>query len=128
MTMTTAKTTMTAMPPMKTAWEKAAALYGSPRRLKRDVHRAAASGGVVVITPGLVLIGYEVPSGRETYPRPWAGYPGEVCDTWLVWAAAGDMREIRQHIPYAKKWIAFARRGRIRFYRCPELITRLPHE
>ena len=74
-----------------------------------------AEHGYILSTPTCFLLARAVPKSAAPYDAQKV-FPLSECDTWLVWAMAGDISEAMAFAPYAMKWIAFARRDGIRFY------------
>lgn len=76
--------------------------------------------GYVFSTPTAFIMGKAVPSPHIRtgfgYDRPGANAPIEHCDTWLIWLAAGDLREFFRFEPRPMKFVAWARKGVIRFH------------
>jgi len=101
-----------------TPYEQAAALYESGEvdsTLAADME-AHGLHGYILSTPTCFLLARAVPKSQAPYDIS-AVYPLEECDTWLVWAMAGDIREAMAFAPPTMKWIAFARKGVLRFHR-----------
>ncbi len=53
---------------------------------------------------------------RFLYTLPDYEFSSLSCDTWLIWLAAGDMRDFFRFEPHPMKFVAWARKGRIRFH------------
>lgn len=82
--------------------------------------------GYVVNTPALFMLARAVRRDSAPYGpsdrQAWAS-----CDTWLVWCMAGDIREAMAFAPCHPriKWVAFARKGTIKFHEFQKIRTRL---
>lgn len=112
-----------------TVLEQVARLYRQqpqPRTFAEDLaaHRAT---GYVLEAPGTLLLGREVPSqaDEDELSDPWRGWPATECDAWFVWLAVGRLPDVIALIPHRQKWVAFARRGRIRWHEFDGLLTRI---
>lgn len=92
--------------------EKILALYeGDHVKLAADVLRFMQHG-YVISTPDFFLM------GRPTRKASPLAVHKDGNDTWLVWAAAGDLRKIIAAMPCPLPWLAWSRRGkRLRFWR-----------
>lgn len=76
--------------------------------------------GVVFSTGTAFLMAKPVPSPMVStsfiYADPEAVADRSICDTWLIWIAAGDMGEFFRFAPFRLDWLAWARKGVIRWH------------
>lgn len=75
-----------------------------------------AKHGYILSTPTCFLLARAVVKRFLPYGQDET-FLSEECDTWFVWAMAGDIREAIEFAPPTMKWIAFARKGVLRFHR-----------
>jgi hypothetical protein len=78
--------------------------------------------GYVFNTPDLFVMGRAVDSSAEqsAIVNPWHTFAREQCDAWLVYLAAGDLRQLITLFPYPLPKIGFERINKLRFYRFQE--------
>lgn len=94
-------------------------VFPNGRTFEQDVETFLRIG--VVFSSGTAfLMAKPVPSPMVStgfvYSDPEAvALPGQA-DTWLIWAAAGNMGEFFGFAPYKLEWLAWARRGAIRWH------------
>ncbi len=100
-----------------TPWDEVEALYDSGRGIRSMMDDIAFHGtvGYIMSTPTCFLMARAVRRDAAPYSMR-DSFPLDECDTWLVWAMAGDIREAMQFAPPTMKWIAFAREERLRFH------------
>jgi hypothetical protein len=100
--------------------EQARKLYAQSPHLEcfEDDVAAHVRTGYVFVTPTSILLGRAVPRDADDalISDPWHAFAPSECDAWFVWLAVGNLPEITSFIPYEQKWIAFARKGRIRWH------------
>lgn len=84
--------------------------------------------GYVVNTPTLFMLARPVVRASAPY-GPKDFFAWDACDAWLVWCMAGDIREAMRFAPDCPriKWVAFARRGVIRFHPFQKIRTAILH-
>lgn len=102
--------------------ESAAAVYDdglSPRSFREDLE-AHLLHGYVSSTPEGFAMARPVPrmSDEADILNPWKNWPVAECDAWLIYLAAGDLRELWARLPFPRAWIGLERRGRLRWYCC----------
>lgn len=111
-----------------TALLQALALYEGRERTFREDLDAFMQTGRVYITPTCVLFAKAVPSTVEVH-QAWDRWEEEQCDAWLIWLAAGDLREFFRYAPHPLPWIVWARRwGPLRRYEWDKVFKRVMQE
>lgn len=99
--------------------------WPQPRAFSEDV-RAHIETGVVISTRDFFVMGREIE--RDSAPalieNPWHSFANP--DTWLVYAYAGRLNLILDHIPHKMQFVAFTRKGSlIRYYDFETLLRRI---
>ncbi len=102
-------------------------VHRSRRTLAEDV-AAHLRHGVVLSTGRFLVLARPVPRTAEAgaINDPEVPFAGEECDTWYVYAFAGDIREALGHFPYPLPYLGFERAGRngLRFHPLPRFLAR----
>lgn len=110
--------------------EQVRALYANANDF-RDELSAHLVNGYVLSSPDCFVMGrpIDLRSPREVVLNPWFAFPPENVNAWLVWAAAGTVREILAFLPYELPYLVWQRRGgKLRVYefeKCKSTIQRL---
>lgn len=100
-------------------FDKAAAVYDRelcPRSFEEDL-LLHLNYGYVISTPESFLMGRAVNKDAPAHLIKFPGYNEfETLNAWLVYLAAGDLREFFRHIPFYLPFIGWERRNLLRFY------------
>lgn len=103
----------------------AAAVYRSEpctRSFREDLE-AHLLGGWVISTPAAFAMGRPVQRSAPAADilNPWHQFPAEHADAWLIYLAAGDLRQLLRWIPHPLPWIGWERSNKLRWYRASRL-------
>ena len=93
-------------------------IYRQPRCFKTDC-RLHKLTGYVIDTGTAFLMGRAVwkDAPWEALRNPQVKFHESICDAWLIWIFAGDVREMFHLAPYYLPYVGWSRRnGRIRWY------------
>ncbi|CAN5767085.1 hypothetical protein BH09VER1_BH09VER1_45620 [soil metagenome] len=98
---------------MPTPLDQILSLYeetNSPRTFTDDL-AAHLHHGIVINTPEVLILARPVPSHApvEHINNPDHAFPAETCDTWYIYAHAGNLRTALNYFPHPLPYLAFER-------------------
>lgn len=84
--------------------------------------------GYVFSTPEIFMMGRGVRRDAPDYDilNPTVTWPEDLCDTWMIYLAAGNIGDFFRFEPTPKKWVAFERENQLRVHSY-DRIKRLAH-
>jgi hypothetical protein len=111
-----------------TPYERAEKWYAQElpeRSLAVDVFHHIHHGNVLVTATTLALV-RGVPRGadEDEISDPACWWEEQETDCWFCWLLVGSLRETLSHLPYRKPWVAYGRKGSLRFWSLAALMAR----
>lgn len=112
---------------MSSALDRAAAVYDKERcarSFEEDLILHMRSG-YVISSPTVFLVGRAVVKDADPDLILDPARQFDAPDCWLIWLAAGDIKEFFRYMPYYLPFMAWQKRNILRFYKTEEVRKRI---